>query len=143
MTLDPIDSAPEQQRVGAYALVRRGGRILLSRMSAASGSPGRWTLPGGGVQHGEDPEAAVQRELFEETGLHGRVGSVLGVHSNVYVGPSTGALIHGIRLVYEVIADGAPRPAESGSSDEARWFDVDVAAGLDLSEHARYALALR
>ena len=42
------------------------GRLLLIRHSYGSGS---WMLPGGGIARGEDPLAAAQRELAEETGL--------------------------------------------------------------------------
>jgi ADP-ribose pyrophosphatase YjhB (NUDIX family) len=52
--------------LGVRALVRdENGRILLIRHSYAPG----WLLPGGGVERGETAEAAVIRELREETGV--------------------------------------------------------------------------
>lgn len=55
------------------------GRLLLVRRRHEPGS-GRWSLPGGRVQAGEDDHQAVRREVAEETGLRveitGHVGSV-------------------------------------------------------------------
>ena len=66
----------------AYALVTRchGGdaQVLLTRLSASAAHPGRWTLPGGGVDHGEHPSAALAREVEEECGLACEVGALVG-----------------------------------------------------------------
>ena len=60
-----------RQRLAAYALVLRGDEVLLTRNSVRGPRPGTWTLPGGGVDHGEPPGGAVVREVDEETGLDG------------------------------------------------------------------------
>ena len=56
------------QRLAAYGVATAGqgagGRILLSRLSARTGTPGGWTLPGGGVEHGEHPRDAVVRAFL-------------------------------------------------------------------------------
>ncbi|CAB4696551.1 unannotated protein [freshwater metagenome] len=65
---------PVRRRLAAYALVVRGGDVLLTRLSARVTDDELWTLPGGGVEHGEDPRAAVVREVHEETGLEVSVG---------------------------------------------------------------------
>jgi 8-oxo-dGTP diphosphatase len=57
-------------RVALVLLVDPLGRILMQHRTAdAPISPGRWGLPGGHVEPGEEPLAAAHRELMEETGL--------------------------------------------------------------------------
>src|SRR5699024_10924769 len=75
-----------RQRLAAYALVVRDGDVLLTRNSVRGPRPGTWTLPGGGVDHGEAPAAAVAREVAEETGLEAVVGELLGVHDEHFTG---------------------------------------------------------
>ncbi|WP_030594851.1 (deoxy)nucleoside triphosphate pyrophosphohydrolase [Streptomyces fulvoviolaceus] len=53
--------------VGAALL--DGGRLLAARRSAPPELAGRWELPGGKVEEGETPEAALVRELREELGV--------------------------------------------------------------------------
>ncbi len=53
------------------------GRLLLIRRGHAP-HEGMWSLPGGRVEAGESPEAAVEREVREETGLRVRVGAPVG-----------------------------------------------------------------
>jgi 8-oxo-dGTP diphosphatase len=72
---------PQVQRVAAYAVILRvatdpasGWEILLSRLSDTLTHSPLWTLPGGGLDHGEDPRSAVVREVYEETGLSVTVG---------------------------------------------------------------------
>jgi len=42
----------------------------------------RWIIPGGGVENNEHPERAAEREVFEEAGVLGRLGRLLGVFEN-------------------------------------------------------------
>ncbi len=57
--------APYRERHGAYAILLRGGRMLLARTT----QPGEeFQLPGGGVDPGESPLRALHREVLEETG---------------------------------------------------------------------------
>ncbi|MCA2218588.1 NUDIX hydrolase [Jidongwangia harbinensis] len=119
------------RRVGAYGLCRDAdGRVLLARNSAASEFPGRWGLPGGGVEQGEHPDDAVVREFAEETGLRVRVAGLRAVIADVARLPSSGALEHTDRIIYDVVVDGGTlRPEPDGTTDRVEW--VAVAAGPD------------
>ena len=55
--------------VAAGALVDRDGRVLLARRPASKEMGGLWEFPGGKVNEGESPEAALVRELKEELGI--------------------------------------------------------------------------
>ncbi len=57
-----------QLKVGAGAILEKGGRILLTRR-AVSPWQGDWNLPAGYVEADEDPARAAERETLEETGL--------------------------------------------------------------------------
>ncbi|MGW9021225.1 NUDIX hydrolase [Leucobacter chromiiresistens] len=111
-------------RVAAYAVVERRGKILLTHWRR--GHLHGWTLPGGGIESGEDPRDAVVREVAEETGLEAKVGKLLGVDSRVMVREEVPAgddpELHTIRIVYRAtVVDGPLRNEVDGSSDEARW----------------------
>jgi mutator protein MutT len=49
--------------------ISNGGKVLLGKRAAGYEFPGQWCLPGGKVEHGEDLEAALFRELREEVGV--------------------------------------------------------------------------
>lgn len=64
------DLLPYRPNVGAV-LFNRAGLVLVARradLPNAEGAPGGWQLPQGGIDAGEDPRAAVLRELAEEVG---------------------------------------------------------------------------
>ncbi|MEJ7934060.1 (deoxy)nucleoside triphosphate pyrophosphohydrolase [Sphingobium sp. AN558] len=55
--------------VVAVALVDADGRVLLQKRPLGKSLPGLWEFPGGKVEAGETPEAALVRELAEELGI--------------------------------------------------------------------------
>jgi ADP-ribose pyrophosphatase YjhB (NUDIX family) len=121
-------------RVGAYAIVTDGSsRILLCRIAPGYPAAGRWTLPGGGVDHGEHPDAAVLRELREETGLEGIRGPVARIWSGLIEKPmSRPGPLHWIAILYRVSAELGPlRLEQDGSTDQCAWFTPEQIAGID------------
>jgi 8-oxo-dGTP diphosphatase len=107
-------------RLAAYAICLRDDQILLARYVRADGESKYWTLPGGGVEHGEDPIQAVLREVEEETGYQIRVGRLLGIE------------LHHVCVVYRAeITGGELRPEMSGSTDLAAWIGLTAVPDLD------------
>ncbi len=133
--------AAKRQRIAVYALARDdAGRLLLVRAGPASGSPGVWYLPGGGVEQGEHPATALVRELREETGLGCRVGALAAVLSDT-TEAGGGEELHSVRLVYEAqVGPGLARAEADGTSDAVRWTAPEEAAGLELAPFLRRLL---
>ncbi|MFC4503171.1 MULTISPECIES: NUDIX hydrolase [Streptomyces] len=121
-------------RVAAYAVCVRDGQVLLAR-SPADGGGFEWVLPGGGMEHGEDPLDTVVRELAEETGYRVEATGLLGIDSRHHVFARDGLTgpvdHHGVRIVYEGrIVGGELRNEVGGSTDMAAWHDLDAVTGL-------------
>lgn len=55
--------------VSAVALIDRDGRVLLAQRPEGKSMAGLWEFPGGKIETGETPEAALIRELHEELGI--------------------------------------------------------------------------
>lgn len=137
------------QRFGAYGVVADGGgRVLLARIAEGYPGGGTWHLPGGGVDFGESPRAAVSREIYEETGQEALVGDLLNVTSFRHrraIGPEGYPLDwHGVRAIYSATV---PDPsaaqvveAAGGSTSESRWWNADALDDLPLSAAVEDAL---
>ncbi|MBX9472017.1 MAG: NUDIX domain-containing protein [Chryseoglobus sp.] len=131
-------------RVGAYAIVHDERGVLLSHWQ--DGAHGGWTLPGGGMEPGEHPEATVVREVREETGYDVRVDAILGVGSILISGADRltgpGHDLQGLRIVYRcTIIGGELAVEQDGSTDDVGWFTLDEIARLERVELVDEGLA--
>ena len=101
------------------------------------GGKAGWTLTGGGLDPGEQPEACVVRELLEETGYAVTVGGLLGVHvmeipAEQRIAKGHGGPLRLVRIVYRArVVGGELRHETAGTTDEARWVALDEVAALD------------
>ncbi|MFJ9628490.1 (deoxy)nucleoside triphosphate pyrophosphohydrolase [Streptomyces sp. NPDC091280] len=123
--------------VGA-ALFDGGHRLLAARRSAPPELAGRWELPGGKVEPGEHPEAALVRELREELGVEAE--TVARVPGEWPLRPPYVLKVWTARLL-----PASPRPRPLQDHDELRWLapaDVWTVDWLDQDVPAvREALA--
>jgi len=133
-------------RIGSYSLcVDDGGRILLARLSALEVDVGAWTMPGGGIEFGEHPDAAAIRELEEETGLVGEIEGVAGIFSHIYrqSGFARGGDLHFLGIVYRMrIVGGELRDEIDGTTDTCAWLSPADLESLRLVELAKFGVKL-
>jgi 8-oxo-dGTP diphosphatase len=138
--------ARQVQRVAAYNVcVDDQERLLVVRFSERTEMPGAWTLPGGGLQFGEHPEAGAIRELREETGLHGRIIALLAVDSihRPATGPDGEFEYHSVRVFYRTAIDGGVLTDErEESTDAAAWRSRAELAAMRLVPTAEIGIEL-
>ncbi|MFE7629637.1 NUDIX hydrolase [Kocuria sp. NPDC057446] len=131
-------SFPMDTRVGAYAVIVQDGAVLLSHWNPRRPTlRGAWSLPGGGMEVGEQPAQTALREVHEETGFTVELDELLGVHSrHMDAGERLDGRdrpFHALRVIYRAHITGGTLTSElDGSSDEARWFPLAALPGLPL-----------
>lgn len=111
------------------AAVVRDGRVLAARRTRPAQAAGRWELPGGGVEDGEDEATALARECREELALEVVVGPPVGEEV-----PLPGGRTLRIRLC---TTDGEPIPSEH---DALAWVGPDELDDLDWLDADRHVL---
>ncbi|PSK93696.1 ADP-ribose pyrophosphatase YjhB (NUDIX family) [Murinocardiopsis flavida] len=139
---EAVASGPKRRgfRLAAYAVCIGDGRVLLARHAS-----GTWTLPGGRVEHAEDPFDTVIREVAEETGCTAEVESLLGVDSRVIPAAAARAGVEhqNVGIFYRVrITGGTLRPEPSGETVATVWTPIPDVAGLHRSSLVDIGLAL-
>lgn len=129
------------RRIGAYAVCRdTAGRVLLVRGSETDEAAGWWRLPGGGVEQGEHPVAAVVREVVAETGLEVEVTRLREVLTDV-ARRSDGVRVHHDRILFDVRTRGGRLRADAdGTGDPVRWVVPEDLATLPLMPHTASVL---
>ena len=122
---------PVRPVLGAAAVVIHEGRVLLIRRGKPP-SAGEWSIPGGAVELDESVEAALRREVREETGLEIAVGRFLEVFERVEPDGDGGVRFHFVVLDYAATVVGGTLRAGDDAAD---------AAFAEPDDLDRYALA--
>ncbi|MFJ7074998.1 (deoxy)nucleoside triphosphate pyrophosphohydrolase [Streptomyces sp. NPDC098781] len=129
------------ERIVVGAALLDDGRLLAARRSAPVELAGRWELPGGKVEPGETPEAALVRELREELGVDAEV--IERVPGTWPLKPPYALQVWTARLLP---GTGAPEPLEDhdalrwlgpGELWDVDWLDQDVPAVREVAGRLR------
>jgi 8-oxo-dGTP diphosphatase len=105
------------------AAIVEDGRVFLARRGPGMSMPGKWEFPGGKVEPGEEPRAALAREVAEELGVEIEVLDLLGRGESVHDGRRIELDVWRARRV-------AGEPA-LGEHDRAGWFAAAEIFALD------------
>lgn len=65
-------------------LIVRGSEMLICQRTKYQPMPLQWEFPGGKVEPGEEPQAALERELEEELGIHASIGPEVATIAHTY-----------------------------------------------------------
>jgi 8-oxo-dGTP diphosphatase len=125
---------PERPVVGIGAVIVDAGKVVLIRRRCEP-LAGRWSLPGGALELGETLEAAVVREMLEETGLDVEVGPVIEVFDRIMLDAERRVRYHYVLVDYLCRPRGGILCA-GGDVDSAILVEPAHLGRYDLTEKA-------
>jgi 8-oxo-dGTP diphosphatase len=124
---------PEHPLVGVGGLIHRDGKILLIKRKFEP-NKGRWSLPGGLMEIGEDPEGAARREVREEIGIEVKVEGLFQV-ANEVIRDGEGKVRYHFVLVDYLMAPAGGEIALNEESEAYDWFEPEAIEGLDVTKN--------
>ncbi|MGV2883788.1 NUDIX domain-containing protein [Paenibacillus taichungensis] len=133
--------------MGVYGLVTWEQKFLLVH-KARGAYMGKWDLPGGRLEFGEQPETALHREIEEETGLSDLQLVIRSAESNVleWVYEGEPEELHHIGILYNVYLTSESRPYEIKREPDgedslgAQWFTMEEVRALSLTPFGGYMI---
>jgi ADP-ribose pyrophosphatase YjhB (NUDIX family) len=133
--------------MGVYGLVTWEQKVLLIH-KARGAYLGKWDLPGGRLEFGEQPETALHREIEEETGLSNLQLIIRSAESNVlkWIYEGEPEELHHIGILYDVYLTSESRPYEIKREPDgedslgAQWFSMEEVSALSLTPFAEYMI---
>jgi 8-oxo-dGTP diphosphatase len=126
---------PDQPVVGVGAVIVKDGNLLLEKRGNEP-SKGKWTIPGGLVDLGENIEHAVIRETKEETTLDAEDPQLIDVVDNVDLDEQSKVKYHFVIVDYAVKIRSGSVKAESDAA-ELRWVPFDEVEKFNLTSSFR------
>ncbi|WP_231930312.1 NUDIX hydrolase [Friedmanniella luteola] len=130
LQLPPDAELEVRQRVAAYAVVLSDRGLLATEYSDRTAVPGRWGMPGGGIDADEQPADAVLREVGEETDQSVVLDDLVSVQTSHWVGRSPRGTLEDFQAVRLVYRATCPEPREprvldvGGTTESARWVPL-------------------
>lgn len=113
-------------KLGISGILEYGGRILLGLRGPKETMSGLWCTPGGGVEPGEEMDAALAREFMEETGLSVQViegCSFCSVQEKIDFVQRKHTLIVFKKVVAHLLSDEMDKLKPNPEFVQLRWFD--------------------
>lgn len=110
-------------------LLVKEGRLLIARRPFGKHMGGKWEFPGGKIEKGETPEAALERELSEELGIVTRSGRIYHAVLHSYPEKDVLLLFYRSSLMTGVpcaIEEAEVRWITQGELDGFEWAPADV-----------------
>ncbi len=126
---------PEHPLVGAGGLIHKDGAILLIKRKFEP-NKGRWSLPGGLVEVGEDPAEAARREVREELGVEVEMEGLFQVANEVIRDDAGKVRFHFVLIDY-LMTLRSDRITLNEESEEYRWFNAGDVERLNTSDNTK------
>ena len=126
---------PNQPIVGVGVVILRDRRILLEKRKNDPGK-GKWSIPGGIVELGENIEETVIREVKEETGLNVENPEHIDIVDNITKDEKGQIKYHFVIIDYSVKLKGG-KPEAASDAEELRWVKFEDVEAYDLTKTFR------
>lgn len=118
----------------AYAVIVDDGNLLCLEVR------GRLHLPGGGIDAGEDPKAAIVREVFEETGYRAEVRGEIGRANQFFPTTREGVPLNKVATFYRTIVDLSSGGIGEESDHLVRWVPVNAFLSSTAGDFQKWAV---